>query len=155
MSPRTIVCQYITNFNGFFLPVQLWGWEGSVSIALLQQSLRPVSEQGSLNAWEEPCMVPLPFVPCTLTVKEIPACRLEGAMAFPIQIWGVRDQDHCRAHFSVCLELASKPKSLGKLNATDFRKADFKHIYKPRLRHRSVFLNYSCIWSQHEIAYPL
>lgn len=117
-------------------------------MALLQQSVRPVSEQGILAAWEGPCMAPLPFAPCVLTVKEIPACRLEGAVAYPIQIPDVgreKDQDHCRAHFSVCLELVSKPRSFGKLNATDFRKADFKHIYKPRLRHRSVFLNYSWI----------
>lgn len=148
MAPRTIVYQYITNFNGFFLPIQLRGREGSVSIALLQQSVRPESEQGSVAAWEEPCVVPLPLAPCALTVKEIPACRLEGAVAYPIQIpnvGGVKDQDHCRAHFSICLELVSKPKSFGRLNATDFRKADFKHTYKPRLRHRSVLLNYSWI----------
>lgn len=153
MSPRTIAYQYITNFNGFFLPTQLWGWEGSVSIALLQQPVRP--KQGSLAAWEEPCTVPLPLAPCALTLKDIPGWKGLWHILPRSQMWRVKGQGHCRAHLSICLELVSKPKSFGKLNATDFRKADFKHTYKPRLRHRSVFLNYSWIWSQHEIAYPL
>lgn len=100
---------------------------------------------GSLAAWEVHWMVPLPLpLPCyVLTIKENPAWRLEGAMAYPIQIpnVGVKDQDrreHCRARFSNCLDLASATKSFGSLNATDFNKVDFKCTYEPRLRDRSV-----------------
>lgn len=65
-------------------------------------------------------------------------------MTYPIQISNVeggKDQYHrvpCRTYFSSCLELASKIKSFGSLNATDFNQVDFKGTYEPRLRDKLV-----------------
>lgn len=137
-----IVYQHITNFNAFFLPMQLWDWEGSVSIPLLQQSVRPVSElgyPGSLGSTLHGpiATVPLPQHPHHKGNPSLEARRGYG-IPYPdpkcegVEYWDRRV--HCRAHFSGCLELASETKSFGSLNATDFNKVDFKCTYEPRLR---------------------
>lgn len=152
---RTIVYLHITDCNWFLLSMQLWDWEGSVSIFISQQSVRPVSKLGEAGSLGNIMWGPSATTLSLLCPHHKGNPSLEAEKGYDIsypdpKYGGMKDQDlevHCRTHFFSYLELARKTKSFGSLNAVDFSKFDFKCTYEPRLKDKSVLLNCSQIWS--------